>query len=259
MPMVIDQMGRSVEVPTAPQRIVSLVPSQTELLDDLGIGDRVVGVTKFCIHPKSWRSKKAIVGGTKQYHFDKIRALKPDLIIGNKEENDKAGIEKLATEFPVWMSDIGSLEDGVEMIKSVGQLVDRNSEASFLAKDIQDSFGTLSHSNPLPSALYLIWRNPYMAVGRQTFINQMMLYAGFENCLTESRYPNLTFEQITELNPEYILLSSEPYPFKDKHISELNEMLPKAKVVLVDGELFSWYGSRLLKSPQYFKTLRNSS
>ncbi len=257
MPVVLDQMGRSVEVPTAPQRIVSLVPSQTELLYDLGIEDRVVGVTKFCIHPKSWRSEKAIVGGTKQYHVDKIRALRPDLIIGNKEENEQTAIEELAAEFPVWMSDIGSLEDGVEMIKSVGQLVNRDNEAIVLAKDIQEGFNGLYHSSPLPSALYLIWKDPYMAVGTQTFINQMMLYAGFENCLTESRYPSLTFEQITELNPEYILLSSEPYPFRDKHISELDKVLPKTKVLLVDGELFSWYGSRLLKSPQYFKALRN--
>lgn len=256
MIQVVDQMGRRVEVPNLPLRIISLVPSQTELLYDLGLGGSIVGLTKFCIHPQNWRSEKTIVGGTKQYHFDRIESLQPDLIIGNKEENEKGAIEKLGLQYPVWMSDIATLNDALLMIRQIGDLVNKASEAKTIADDIQKSFTRLERSVSKASALYLIWKNPYMAAGRDTFIDEMMRYAGFENCIAESRYPNLTLAEIKELNPQSILLSSEPYPFKQEHIAELMKVLPDAEIQLVDGELFSWYGSRLLKSADYFATLR---
>lgn len=253
---VVDQMGRKVEVPNSPQRIVSLVPSQTELLYDLGLGDRVVGITKFCIHPKNWRSEKAIVGGTKQYHFDRVEALQPDLIIGNKEENDKAAIEQLMAQYPVWMSDVTTLDDALSMIRQVGGLVNKSSEAEDIAGSIRGSFAAIRKPNHPRSALYLIWKDPYMAVGQGTFVNEMMDCTGFENCITESRYPSLTLEDIKRMNPELILLSSEPYPFKQMHIDELINALPDSEIQLVDGELFSWYGSRLMKSADYFEILK---
>lgn len=249
-------MKRLVNVPSSPKRIVSLVPSQTELLYDLGLGDRVVGITKFCIHPRKWLSEKTIVGGTKQYHFDRIEGLQPDLIIGNKEENEQAGIEKLAEQYPVWMSDISTLEDAFEMITGIGQLVNKEGLSTEIVRNVRNSFNELKGYNNKTKTLYLIWKKPYMAAAKGTFIDEMMSIAGFENCILNVRYPELSEEDIKELNPHTILLSSEPYPFKDKHIEELKQIVPEAEIRLVDGELFSWYGSRLQKSATYFRSLR---
>ncbi|WP_342626401.1 helical backbone metal receptor [Belliella baltica] len=116
MPIYTDQLKRKVTIAESPKRIISLVPSQTELLVDLGLGDRIVGVTKFCVHPEGFKEKKQIIGGTKNFHFDKIDQLEPDLIIGNKEENYQEGIEKLAEKYPVWMSDIFDLSDAMEIL-----------------------------------------------------------------------------------------------------------------------------------------------
>lgn len=256
MPEVIDQMGRRVEVPGMPQRIVSLVPSQTELLYDLGLGDRVVGITKFCIYPESWRKSKAIVGGTKQYRFETIRKLNPDLIIGNKEENEQQGIETLAQEFPVWMSDIFTLSDAIDMINKLGALVGKKLNANLLSEEILGAFSQYKKPKEPKSALYLIWKKPYMATGQQTFINEMLKVAGYRNIIDSGRYPELTIDEIEKLSPEVILLSSEPYPFKEKDLNELEEIFPDTTIRLVDGEIFSWYGSRLLKAPEYFSTLR---
>jgi ABC-type Fe3+-hydroxamate transport system substrate-binding protein len=254
----IDQMNRSVEVVWPPQRIVSLVPSQTELLYDFGLQNEVVGQTLFCIHPAQMHNSKPRVGGTKNFNLDKIAALNPDLIIGNKEENEQAGIEELSKLYPVWMSDIQTLNDSLEMIRQIGALVNREIEAQFIASKIQQSFNSISEINhPKSEILYLIWRKPWMAAGHDTFINDMLNRLGFNNVVQpfESRYPEITTEQLQQLQPEIIFLSSEPYPFKDKHIEELKAVCPEATIMLVDGELFSWYGSRLLHSAAYFKTL----
>ncbi len=249
---VTDQMGRSVELPVHPMRIISLVPSQTELLYDLGLAHRIAGQTIFCVHPRAAFESAVKVGGTKKLQLDKIRTLKPDLIIGNKEENEQSQIEILEKEFPVWMSDIHTLEDALVMIRSVGDITDTAIRANEIAAGIESVFDDL-HIRPRGSALYLIWRDPWMAAGRKTFIHQMLRTAGFRNIITdpESRYPELTTEQIQKLSPDCILLSSEPYPFREKHIAELQAVCPDAQIVLVDGEMFSWYGSRLLKAPGY--------
>ncbi len=248
-------MGRRVKVPELPQRIVSLVPSQTELLYHLGLADRVVGLTKFCIHPKHWRSEKTIVGGTKKYHLDKIDALKPDLIIGNKEENERQGIETLAKHYPVWMSDISNLNHALEMIEAVGGLVGKKEEAQDLMNEIQVGFSAIVPSHSKSSVIYLIWKDPYMAAGKHTFIDNMIRTVGLENLVKEVRYPDLDVEELQRLNPDALLLSSEPYPFKEQHVDELKVALPTTQIELVDGELFSWYGSRLKESPAYFKEL----
>lgn len=249
-------MGREVSIPDSPQRIVSLVPSQTELLYDLGLGDRVVGVTKFCVHPAHWLKEKAIIGGTKKFRFDVIDELQPDLIIGNKEENYQDGIERLATKYPVWMSDIFNPEDALAMIRQVSTICDKEQEGSLLADKIGNELKSIEKQD-LGSALYLIWNKPYMAAGRDTFIHEVLDLAGFENCTVESRYPEVSESALLEMNPDHVLLSSEPYPFKEQHIEEMRALLPKARVRLVDGEIFSWYGSRLLKLPAYLKELQN--
>lgn len=251
-----DQLNRQVILTNfPPRRIVSLVPSQTELLSDLGLDDSVLGLTKFCVHPTAWRKLKTVVGGTKQLHLDRIRGLKPDLIIANQEENDKGQVEALAKDFPVWVSKVVDLESALDMILQLGAICDKITKAEHLALAIRTSFEAL---NDLPKrrAAYLIWRKPYMASGGDTFINAMMNRAGFINVFgAQLRYPEVSIFDLQQAKPEVILLSSEPFPFKEKHLTELQEHCPQAVIRLVDGELFSWYGSRLLHSASYFRKL----
>lgn len=250
-----DQLNRTISIYYPPRRIVSLVPSQTELLFDLGLEEQIVGITKFCIHPFGKVKTKTKVGGTKNFRVDIIQDLKPDLIIGNKEENYEEGIRLLEKDFPVWMSDIVTLPDAFQMISSVGELTGTEMSASGLVNKIKDSFATIRKAAP-KKVLYLIWKNPWMAAGGDTFIHSMLIEIGFTNALNQSRYPVLTDEQLKQLDPEAIFLSSEPYPFKPTHIAELKELLPNSNIQLVDGEMFSWYGSRLLKAAHYFNTLK---
>ena len=232
-----------------------MVPSQTELLYDLGLRDRVVGVTKFCIHPEEWLRSKTIVGGTKKFRFEVIESLQPDLIIGNKEENYKEGIDRLSQKYPVWMSDIYQLTDAIQMITEVSKVTGATEKGDELISVIAQNFRKLTRKS-LGKALYLIWKKPYMAAGKNTFIDDMLSRIGFENVMAkESRYPEVSAQKIKALDPDYILLSSEPYPFKEEHLSELSEVCPNAKVMLVDGELFSWYGSRLVYAVTYFQQI----
>jgi len=249
-----DMMGRVIQLPGIPQRIVSLVPSQTELLYSLGLNQEVVGQTLFCVHPQEMHLQKPRIGGTKKLLIDKITALTPDLIIGNKEENDRGQMEQLMQKLPVWMSDIKDLPSALIMIEKIGELVGKSSEAMQLSSQIQTEFNALLVQPEVIDCLYLIWREPWMAAGEDTFINDMLHRIGRRNVLEKgSRYPSLTNEEIGILAPKEILLSSEPYPFKERHIQELQEILPKANIRLVDGEMFSWYGSRLLHATNYFK------
>lgn len=255
MPVYLDQMKRRVDLPSTPQRIISLVPSQTELLFDLDLDAEIIGVTKFCVHPADRVDEKVKVGGTKALNINLIKELNPDLIIGNKEENERQQVEALMQDFPVWMSDISDLSGAINMIRKVGEITGRLPSASALADGITQQFNNLAiHKSPKRVA-YFIWRKPYMTAGKGTFIDDMLKRCGWANAFDTDRYPELNKEQIIEAKPDIILLSSEPYPFKDKHIEEFESLLPNTKVKLVDGEMFSWYGSRLLKAPDYFGEL----
>ena len=257
---VTDQMGRRVAVPFPPRRIISLVPSQTELLFDLGLGERVVGVTKFCIHPAEARKKGTVIGGTKNFDFEKIASLNPDLIIGNKEENYQSGIEQLAANYPVWLSDISNLPDALDMIRRVGFIAGAKDKAENLAVEIANYFAALMPAKAgvaFETAAYFIWRKPYMVAAGATFIDEMLHRAGFANAFADQqRYPEITAEQLIIAAPQRIFLSSEPYPFAEKHLAEFQAICSNAKIEIVDGELFSWYGSRLRKSAAYFSQLR---
>jgi ABC-type Fe3+-hydroxamate transport system substrate-binding protein len=257
---VIDQMGRQVRLFYPPLRIVSLVPSQTELLFDLGLSKQVVGVTKFCIYPDSARHKAHVIGGTKNFDFAKISATQPDLIIGNKEENYLEGIAELEKSYPVWMSNINDLPEALDMIRRVGTLTGTQQRADPIAAEIGNSFAALAAPAPLIPVAYFIWRKPYMAAANGTFINDMLGRAGFYNVFAHlGRYPEITPEQLATAAPARILLSSEPYPFQEKHLAEFQAICPGANIQLVDGELFSWYGSRLRLSAAYFERLRLAS
>ncbi|RCR70893.1 ABC transporter substrate-binding protein [Larkinella punicea] len=241
-----------------PQRIISVVPSQTELLYDLGLDQEIVGITKFCIHPAEKVKDKFKVGGTKTLHLDQIHDLKPDFILANKEENTREQIEELQRHYPVHVTDVNTVPDALAMIREVSELVGKGRKGEKLAKQIEDTFYDFkSVQSSGHSVAYFIWRKPYMVAANQTFIHSMLELAGFQNAFGGlTRYPEVTETDLKTAQPDLIFLSSEPYPFSEKHRTELQEICPAARVLLVDGELFSWYGSRLLKSADYIQQLR---
>ncbi len=251
-----DQLNRTIQLPYSPQRIISVVPSQTELLHYLGLKKEVIGITKFCVHPNNWFRSKTRVGGTKTLNLDKIRSLQPDLIIANKEENDQNQIETLTKEFPVWISDINNVTDALDMIKQVGEITNTTPPAQQLISEVSKGFASIQPLTGIRTA-YFIWRAPWMVAGQTTYINDLMQRCGMVNVFADqdSRYPEVSNEAIAAANPQLILLSSEPYPFKDAHITELQALCPKAQILLVDGEMFSWYGSRIIEAAGYLEGL----
>jgi ABC-type Fe3+-hydroxamate transport system substrate-binding protein len=252
-----DQLGNCLQFNTIPKRIVSLVPSQSEFLWDLGLEQELIGITKFCIHPEKMFKQVRRVGGTKNPNLDKIRALQPDLIIGNKEENEKSIIEQLSREFPVWMSDVNTPEQALDMMGSLSAIVDRTSQGKGI---IQASTLSLAKCKGLfqgESVAYFIWNAPYHFAGSETFIHSVLTHIGFKNVFSnQARYPELSLEKLSDLNPAYCFLSSEPFPFREEHVLRIQKALPDTKVVLVDGEAFSWYGSRLIYLHRYLKELK---
>lgn len=255
MAVFYDQLNRAVDLPAVPKRIISVVPSQTELLFYLDLNADVIGITKFCIHPADKFKTTTKVGGTKQLNIELIKTLKPDLIIANKEENEKAQIEELMAVCPVWISDISNLDEAIDMITRVGELVDRKTEAQVLAAAIDLQFSQLTIKSLNLRVAYFIWRHPYIVAGKQTFIDSLLQKCGLTNAFNETRYPQVTADMLTAAQPDVIMLSSEPYPFTKKHINEFKTLLPRTQILLVNGEVFSWYGSRLLCAPAYFKQL----
>lgn len=246
------------QLPSIPKRIISVVPSQTELLHYLGLEDETIGITKFCVNPGEWFKTKTRVGGTKSLQMDKIRSLNPDLILANKEENIKEQIEELAAIFPVLVTEVSTLDDALSMISIVGELTGKPQGANSLSFKIKERFNKLHIYKNTP-ACYLIWQNPFMTVGADSFISDMMQHAGFDNVFkNHQRYPVIDINAIKNSGCEILLLSSEPYPFSQKHIEELQPLLPAVKIILVDGEIFSWYGSRLLHAPGYFENLHKA-
>ena len=243
-----------------PKRIISLVPSQTELLFDLGLDERISGITKFCIHPATKVRNKPVVGGTKTLNLNRIRSLRPDLIIANKEENTREQIEELQHHYVVHITDVATLPDALNMIREVGALVGKTQESEKMASQIDTSLRSLSLINlsDRPTVAYFIWRKPYMVAANATFIHSMLEVAGFRNVFADqTRYPEIIPDDLKAAQPDLIFLSSEPYPFTQKHIAEVQEICPLSHVLIVDGEVFSWYGSRLLRASDYFRNLRN--
>ena len=244
------------------RRIISVVPSQTELLHYFKLEKETLAITKFCVHPAEWYCNKIRIGGTKTIDIQKIISLNPDLIIANKEENVQEQIEQLAVQFPVWLSDVNTLQEALDMIKDIGELTGSTIKADQLTAEIHNNFATLaefistSHFPKALSAAYFIWKNPYMTVGSDSFIADMMQKLGLKNIFAhKKRYPQVTVNDVKNAGCQLLLLSSEPYPFAEKEKEELQQQLPDTKILLVDGEMFSWYGSRLLQAPGYFSSL----
>ena len=255
-----DQLGNVFTFEKSPQRIISLVPSQTELLFDLGLEDRIIGITKFCVHPYRAKSTKKIIGGTKKVHFEKIRLLQPDIIIANKEENTLEIVEELRKICPVWVTNVITIDDNRQMITDFGKIFNCRTEAQNINDKIAYAligFQRFIGERPVQKAAYFIWREPYMAAGGDNFINELLKLNRFSNIYEQlGRYPEIELKKLRiDGDPDLVFLSSEPYPFNEEHAFEIGRFTHHAKTVFVDGEMFSWYGSRLLKAFEYFKKL----
>lgn len=235
-------------------KIVSLVPSITEALFDLGLTENeIVGRTKFCIHPKDKVKSITTIGGTKNINIDKIKALQPDLILANKEENVKEQVEALMNDFKVTVTNIETIEDNYYLLKNLGKLLGKEERAQLFNLKIYEILNQAKLDTPVKAA-YLIWKNPYMTIGSDTFIHRILTEIGFENIFkNQTRYPQIEAEDLADA--DVIMLSSEPFPFKEKHIEELKAFYPDKKIMIVDGEAFSWYGTHIAKCENYFKEL----
>ncbi len=249
----VDQLNNELLFSSFPKRIISLVPSISELLAQYEPYIQLIGVTRFCEYPKRLRVEKVIIGGTKDPNIKKILALKPDLIIANKEENNKMDIEQLNQSAPVWISDINTLHDALKMIERIEELLDIPLEQQIspaVKHELNKSFDYISGT-----VAYVIWQNPIMIAGNSTYISSWLKKIGLENISNKNRYPEVSFEWLNQNNPDYIFLSSEPYPFKEKNRLEFESLCKHSKIHLVDGRMFSWYGKAMLEAPEYLSHL----
>jgi ABC-type Fe3+-hydroxamate transport system substrate-binding protein len=235
-------------------RIVCLVPSITELVCDLGLADELVGRTGFCIHP--WETVRRIpkVGGTKDIKLERIRELAPTHAIVNVDENRREDADALAEFVPhiVVTHPLGPL-DNLDLYRLLGATFDREAQAARLCEEFERALDEVRGRTWAPKdVLYLIWRDPWMAVAPDTYIAQMLALVGWRShpLHSEDRYPTVDLEQCAG-RVDRVLLSSEPYHFRERHIGEVAAAVPGAEVSLIDGEMTSWYGSRAIQGLEY--------
>jgi len=260
MKIVKDQLGREITLKNTPKRIVSLVPSQTELLYDLALENEIVGITKYCVHPFNLLPTRTVVGGTKKVDYEKIKALNPDFILCNKEENAYDMLPELEKIAPTYFSDVNSIQDAVDLILRLGTIFNRRTESDNLAHKIEyklNDFKAFIEDKPVRKVAYFIWAKPWMVVGNDTFINEMLKLNKFENIYNDmSRYPKVEINKIRhDGDPDVVFLSSEPFKFTDDHAFEIATFTNRSITVFADGEMFSWFGSRMLLAFDYFKEL----
>lgn len=240
-------------------RIVSLVPSITELLCALGLADQVVGRTTFCIHPRETVAPIARVGGTKKVRIERLRALRPTHVVVNVDENDRRQVEEIATFVPhvIVTHPIGP-RDNLALYRLLGHVFDARDRAETLCREFEAAFDRLCRAaagfEPL-EVLYLIWREPWMTISRETYIAQVLALAKWRSAdLGQGRYPEVRLDPACAAGIDLVLLSSEPYPFKARHVEEVRARLgPGPAVELVDAEMVSWYGSRAIRGLDYLR------
>ena len=245
-------------------RIVCLVPSITELICDLGLASQLVGRTGFCIHPREAVIDIPKVGGTKTVDFEKVRALRPTHVILNIDENAKAAAETLAQFVPhlVVTHPLGPL-DNPALYRLIGGIFGRPGQAADLGDRFRAAYDDLAGERHAPRrVLYLIWKDPWMTVARDTYISRTLALAGLSTLpvAAESRYPKFSIADVWVAGAELVLLSSEPYQFREKHVAELAGLAPFAgkPIQLIDGEMTSWYGSRAIEGLAYLREFRRS-
>lgn len=257
MKTFIDQTGREIQIADKLNSIVSLVPSLTELLFFFKMDDKITGITDFCVHPADKTEKIIKVGGPLNFSIEKIKALKPDLIVASKSENNKQKILELAKNFPVFISDVKNLEDAYKLIEKLGNICNQTELAQNLTQNLASGFDRLS--TPLAvSAVYLVWEKPYIVAGNETFIHDILKNIGIDNSFVHLKgYQKIIGKQLSEIKADILLLPSEPYAFDKSHIEHYKKLLPDSKILLVDGQLFCWYGNRLLLAINYLKNLKS--
>jgi len=256
-----DQLGRTLELSKTPTRIISIVPSITELLFDLGVEDTIVGITSYCVHPFHFLTTKKSIGGTKKVNIERVKELAPDLIICNKEENTPEMVAALSEIAPVYVSEVNTISDSLELIQQLGNILSCRTEAKNLVSKINfklDDFKLFMKDMPTRKAAYFIWAEPWMVAANNTFINEVLKLNKFDNIYQNlERYPTIPLEKIRfSGDPRVVLLPSEPFKFTDDHAFEIATYANRSMTVFADGEYFSWYGSRLLKAFDYFKQLQ---
>jgi ABC-type Fe3+-hydroxamate transport system substrate-binding protein len=261
----VDAIGRAHALARADARIVCLVPSITETLFELGAGDRLVGRTGFCIHPKDQVRTVPKVGGTKSVDLEAIRELRPTHVIVNIDENEKATVDQLASFVPnvVVTHPLGPL-DNLPLYRLLGGIFDCAGKAAELCEAFQKAYFHAAGACadlPRERVLYLIWKSPWMTVSRDTYISRTLAAVGWDTAEIEStdRYPRIELTAALLGRVDRILLSSEPYAFREKHLEEIRSLQPpdhRATVSLIDGEMTSWYGSRAIEGMKYLSRLR---
>ncbi len=256
---VKDAFGRPFELVEAARRIVSLVPSITENFFSLGVGDRVVGVTKFCTEPPEGVATKPKVGGQKNPQIDAISDLKPDLVVANVEENRKADVEAMWTAgLSVLVTFPRTVREGIQLIRDLGVLTGKTDGAEAIAGRCEATLAEVEQgfADRLPARVFCpIWRRPYMTINGDTFVDNMLRTCGGENIFRgrQERYPTVTLGEMAALKPEVILLPDEPFPFGDRHLADFRAFpdvpaVCTGRLCLVDGKVLSWYGPRIAES-----------
>ena len=254
----IDAMGRRVGAPAEPRRIVSLVPSLTETLFLYGAGDRVVGVTKFCVEPEAQVRSLPRVGGTKTPDFEKIAALGPDLVLANAEENERPNIERLeAMGLAVYVTFPRTVRETVTMMRDLIPVLAAGETATRLCDEVEAAFLLRVSASPPRRVRFFcpIWRRPYMTINRDTFVHDLLALCGGENIFADApeRYPTVSLEEVAARGAEVILLPDEPFPFSKKHLPDFGAhpeipAVASGRIHFLDGKLVTWHGPRLAEA-----------
>lgn len=254
-----DGRGSRVVVPEVPRRLVSLVPSTTETLFDLGLGPRVVGCTRYCLHPAEGLEGVLRVGGTKDADVEAILELGPELVLANCEENTREIIESLERHVPVWAAFPRTVDAAIADLQQMAGLLGASEAARAWVARIELERRRVHRARHPARVSYLIWRKPWMRISADTFIASLLAEAGWRLALppTEERFPVVQPSELAAANPDRVLLSSEPFPFARSHLEELVAAtgLPAERFCLVDGENLSWHGSRMARGMAYLAGL----
>ena len=249
---ITDHLNRTVTLSSVPKRVVSLVPSVTETIADMGFASCLVAVTRFCKYPSDVVTTLPKIGGPKKVDIQKIVDLKPDLVVAVKEENDKEQILSLMERVPVFVFDINTIGDSFDMLDRLGAIFNRSEVSARWIRRIQEKMAHYKPGRLAQKTLYIIWKKPWMAAGKSTFIGSMMQLAGFDNMIS-GRYPEIDEKEMSRA--EIILLATEPYHFKASDRAELQAKYPDKEIVIIDGEMFTWYGTHMLQAIDYFAHL----
>jgi ABC-type Fe3+-hydroxamate transport system substrate-binding protein len=261
---LVDAVGTRHTPARREARIVSLVPSITELVCDLGLAEQLVGRTGFCVHPREVVRRIPKVGGTKDVDLDRLRALRATHVILNIDENKEEDARSLAEFVPelIVTHPLAPL-DNLALYRLIGGIFGREDRAEALCGEFEAAYAALQSAArgfPPDRVLYLIWKNPWMTVSRDTYVSRMLALVKWETVPAErgDRYPEIQLDSGVLDGADAVLLSSEPYPFRERHVAELRAepLLAKKRIALIDGEMTSWYGSRAIEGLGYLRRLR---